>query len=636
MIFLEGMLVGLCEKVWPLSTHRFAQRTLCHCKTFVVEKKRKRAWFFGRNVYFCLVLFVGYACSVAFLLISSFISVLMLLRSLPLGCLVLLLSFFSSIRAQKVHPDSLYAYAWRGCMIDVSRHFFPVEVLQRQVDVLACYGINRLHLHLTDAGGWRFVLPDYPRLTNLAAWRTESDWERWWVKGDRRYVTEGTPGAYGGYYTEEELRQLVNYAAQRGIVVVPEVEVPGHSEELTAAYPQLKCEGNDGPQGEVCPSQPETYRWLNATIDHLVRVFPSPYIHIGGDEAGRQHWRHCKRCIAMAKTMGLKSTDELQHHIVRYAMQRVAARGRIPMCWDDALCEQLPANSIVMVWREVAAVQQAKALGYGVVYAPSRHCYLDYAQDAPWSQPRSFGGYLPLRDVWTMPLPEGILGVQGNLWTEYVATPQHLEYMLYPRMLAIAEVGRFGTQRPPYARFREWCLGQLEQLRGEGIHCFDLQQEIGDRPAARQRTQHKGRGAQVEYHRPPHAAYRAGGERALVDGWHGNWQHGDGRWQGFLGDTALCVTLDLQQVQTLRSVSMDFLQADGAGIYLPKEWQLWTSTDGLHFAPLHRHAHNKTPRPISFVETWMWRGKVRTRYLRIVGRTEQQGDWIFTDEIVLQ
>lgn len=572
----------------------------------------------------------------SFLLSATFYRFTML-RFLSLLCCSLLLSFSQGVaKTSRSFPTTPYAYDWRGCMLDVSRHFFPVEVLKRQIDVLSHYGINRLHLHLTDAGGWRFEVPGYPRLTNLAAWRTESDWELWWIKGDRRYLPEGTPNAYGGYYTEEKLRELVNYATERGILIVPEVEIPGHSEELTTAYPELKCEGNDGAQADVCPSQAASYQWINATIDALVRVFPSPYIHIGGDEASKQHWRQCKRCIALAQQLHLKSTDELQHHIVQYAMRRVAARGRIPICWDDALCDDLPPNSIVMVWRDIAIVEQARAKGYAVVFCPSRYCYLDYAQDAPWSQPRSFGNYLPLKEVWNMPLPEGILGIQGNLWSEYVSTPEHLEYMLYPRMLAIAEVGRLGANRPEYSKFRTWCLQELEHWREKGLHTFDLRKEKGDRPASQKPTLHKARGKTVHYHRAPHSQYRAGGTTALVDGLQGNWQHSDGRWQGFLGDSCLDVTIDLGTTQSLKRVAMDFLQADGAGIYLPAEWELWTSTDGRHFSLLHQRSHSKQQRAISFVERWTWMGRTRTRYLRVVGRPAQASDWIFTDEIIVQ
>ncbi|MDO4790189.1 MAG: family 20 glycosylhydrolase [Porphyromonas sp.] len=553
---------------------------------------------------------------------------------------ILLLSlFFIGVRpvsAQKPDSNPSNAYEWRGCMIDVSRHFFTIDVLKKQIDVLSSYGINRLHLHLTDAGGWRFVFPAYPRLATLAAWRTESDWDKWWGKGDRRYLPEGTPGAYGGYYTESELRDLILYASERGVMIVPEVEIPGHSEEVTEAYPELKCEGNTEAQADICPSNPASYKFIDELIAEVVRIFPSEYIHIGGDEAGKIHWRTCPRCLAMAKQLGLKSTDELQDHIVSYAMRRVLEHGRKPVCWDDALCSSLPQGSIIMVWRDVAEAQRALDMGYDVVFSPSQYCYLDYAQDAPQSQPRSFGGYLPLKRVWEMQPPKGILGVQGNLWTEYVSTPEHLEYMLYPRMLAVAEVGRLGEKRPPYDEFRAWAQGETDHLRSKGINSFDLRREQGDRKESLQPTVHNALGAKVVYHRPFYPSYNAGGEQALVDGLRGNWQHGDGRWQGFLGENCLDLTLDLGEIRTLHSISMDFLQVDVAGIYLPKDLVIMASADGENFVELFRKQHPKEPRTISFIENWAWKGEANVRYLRITGKAESRGEWIFTDEIVIR
>lgn len=554
----------------------------------------------------------------------------------PAVLLWLFLAKWHTVSAQVLHQSSPNAYEWRGCMIDVSRHFFGVDVLKKQIDILSSYGINRLHLHLTDAGGWRFVLSGYPRLTELSAWRTESDWDKWWGEGDRRYLPEGTPGAYGGYYTEAELKALIAYANERGIMIVPEVEIPGHSEEVMAAYPELKCVGNDGAQADFCASNPACYKFIDHLIDEVVRIFPSDYIHIGGDEAGKTHWRTCSRCREMASRLGLKSTDELQDHIVSYAMRRVTAHGRKPVCWDDALCDSLPEGSIVMVWRDVKQVQRALEKGYDVIFSPSQYCYLDYAQDAPQSQPRSFGGYLPLKRVWEMELPKGILGVQGNLWTEYVATPQHMEYMLYPRMLAIAEVGRLGDKRPPYEVFRAWALEQTEHLRRNNVNTFDLKHEQGDRPETLQPVVHKALGAKVIYHKPFYPSYNAGGEQALVDGLRGNWQHGDGRWQGFLGENCLDLTLDLGKTSTLQSIGMDFLQADVAGIYLPKELCIMASTDGKNFVEIFRKEHPKEPRTISFIEHWKWEGKIKARYLRVVGKAGSRGEWIFTDEIVVR
>lgn len=202
-------------------------------------------------------------------------------------CVGVLLSYSSLMQAQEKENVISPAYSWRGCMLDLSRHFFTTDFLRKQIDFLAEHKINRLHLHLTDAGGWRIEIKKYPRLTEIAAWRTESDWHKWWIGGDRRYLHEGDSAAYGGYYTQNELRALVAYAQEKGITIVPEIEMPGHSEEVTATYPELKCVGNEGAQADMCPSNEATYTFLENVLQEVMQIFPSRWIHIGGDEASR-------------------------------------------------------------------------------------------------------------------------------------------------------------------------------------------------------------------------------------------------------------------------------------------------------------------------------------------------------------
>lgn len=536
------------------------------------------------------------------------------------------------------------AYTWRGCMIDVSRHFFPISFLKRQVDILASYRINRLHLHLTDAAGWRFEMKGYPQLTQRAAWRTQSDWGRWWEAGDRQYVDEGTPGAYGGYYTVTELQDLVRYAAERGIVIVPEVEFPGHSEEVTAVLPQLKCEGNTGAQGEICPSAPDTYRFIDDVLAEVARIFPSDYIHIGGDEAAKEHWRNCPRCQKMANDLGLSSTDLLQDHIVRYAMRRVASLGRRPIGWDDALCDSLPAGTAIMIWRSPEMAEKALAKGYDVIYSPLQHCYLDYVQDAPQTQPLSFGGYLPLDKVWAMQPPKGVMGVQGNLWTEFIETPEHAEMMLYPRIMAIAEVGLKGKARGSFKSFRKRALQEVARLQSLGYSPFDLKKEAGHRPESLHRIKHKACGAKVTYNKPYSESYTAGGVSALVDGLQGDWVHTDGRWQGFMTDSCLDITIDLGKVKTVRSVSMNFLQSEEAYIFEPKMVSFSTSVDGKHFTLLSERKITRTvskgvyvARQKSAIRPMTWDvSEKKMRYIRVQASATGVGHWIFADEIIVQ
>lgn len=520
-------------------------------------------------------------------------------------------------------------------MIDVSRHFFSIGVLKKQIDILSSYGINRLHLHLTDAGGWRFEVSAYPRLTSVAAWRTKSDWDEWWIEGDRSYLSQGDPGAYGGFYTREELKELVGYAEKRGVMIVPEVEVPGHSEEVTSVYPELKCEANEGVQSDLCASNPLVYQFVDEVIREISSIFTSPYIHLGGDEASKLHWRGCNRCQSLARERGLSSTDDLQGELLHYAMSRVIELGKTPLCWDDALCARLPKEAIIMVWHDVASLQRAQALGHKVIFALSRYSYLDYAQDAPHSQPRSFGGYLPLRKVWDMPLPEDILGLHGVLWTEYVETPQHLEYMLYPRILAIAKLAEKKGWRKPYEKEKKGLLQQIEQLKRQGVNAFDLANELGSRKESLRKRRHKGQRARVSYRVPLDPKYQAGGVLALVDGLGGDWDHSDGRWQGFPGERGLDVLLDFSKIVTLHEIRMDFLQMDNAFIFPPSDLRFSVSDDGVRYTEIYCQQRAKTKQKKTVVEPRKWKGKQKARYLRVQARAERAEDWIFTDEIVV-
>jgi len=387
--------------------------------------------------------------------------------------------------AQTAEP----AYAWRGCMIDVARHFFPLSFVERQIDVLAAHGINRLHFHLTDNGGWRVEMPQYPRLTSLAAWRTESDWDKWWVGEDRRYLEQGTPGAYGGFYTQAELRGLVDYAKKRGIEIVPEIEMPGHSEEVLAAYPELGCLGATRKTGDICPANPKAYEFFENVLTEIIDIFPSEYIHIGGDEAGQSAWKTCERCQKLLAELGADDVDALQAHFVRKMAQFVASKGRKAMGWDEIIYPDMPAGTAITVWRNAAHAKRAIAAGLDVVMCPTSHAYLDYYQDVPDKEPRAIGGYVPLAKTYALNPTEGltadearhVLGVQGNLWTEYIPTKQQAEYMLYPRIFAIAEIGLKGEARPPYAQFRKRMIREVGALRKSGVNAFDLKHESGPR-----------------------------------------------------------------------------------------------------------------------------------------------------------
>lgn len=543
-------------------------------------------------------------------------------------------------------------YEWRGCMIDVSRHFFPISFLKKQVDILSRYKINRLHLHLTDAGGWRMPIDRYPKLTSRAAWRTESDWNKWWIGGDRRYLDEGTPGAYGGHYTKDELRSLVAYAAQRGITIVPEIDMPGHSEEVTEAYPELKCEGNSGAQGDVCPSAEATYAFIHNVLDEVMDVFPSPWIHIGGDEAGKDHWKQCPRCKAKAQLLGLRSVADLQGYLIQRMAAYMKLQGRQIIGWDEVLDDSLPdhspslgSNVNVMVWRDHSAARRAMHRSHNVILTPGEY-YLDRYQDAPPSLPYAGGSYMPLNQIWARVSPQSftdtsasgrVLGVQGNLWTEYISTPDYAEFMLYPRMLAIADAGWDGHNRS-YEQLRQAIFAQYPWLEANGVNAFDLRHEQGDRRETTTLVHHKAFGAKVTYNSPWSPYYQGKKEATLTDGLGGGWSYGDGSWQGFISsaDTTSApfdVTIDLGTVKTFSTVSLDFLQSEPAWIYYPAIVEISVSDDGSHFNTIYRQQYQPTHTSSFALRTITAKKGGKARYIRIKAMPPQRGQWLFTDEV---
>lgn len=540
------------------------------------------------------------------------------------------------------HP----AYAWRGVMLDVSRHFFPLSFVRKQIDVLARYKINRLHLHLTDAAGWRMEIKRYPRLTNFAAWRTDSLWKTWWNEGRRHYAPEDSAGAYGGFYHQDELRELVAYAGERGITIVPEIEMPAHSEEVLTAYPELSCTHEPYKQADFCPGSVATYDFLENVLREVMDVFPSPYIHVGGDEAGKASWPSCALCRQKMKEEGLSDVNQLQAHLIAHMGRFLKAHGRELVGWDEVTSGNLSDNTTVMVWRGVEKANEAIRHGYDVVLSPGAYCYLDSYQDAPPTQPEAIGGYLTLEKVYGYVPGESlseserqhIRGVQGNLWTEYVPTTGQAEYMLYPRALAIAEIGWNGTRRKDFPAFRERALSETRRLRAEeGVNAFDLSREAGERREKSAGVKHKAVGAKVTYGIPYSDYYPASGDGSLTDGLRGGWANNDGRWQGFIKGTRFDVTIDLGREQCINEVSADFMQACGPEIFYPSAFIVSISTDGVKFREVHHFSEKSSKTIQPDIRTYAWKGRsTRARFVRVQALPSDFGGWVFTDEVVVR
>jgi hexosaminidase len=352
-----------------------------------------------------------------------------------------------------VEIDDAPRFGYRGLHLDVGRHLFPVEFIKKYLDAMARYKLNRFHWHLTEDQGWRIEIQRYPRLTEVAAFRDET------VIGHAREQPRQFDGRrYGGFYTQEEMREIVRYAAERHITVIPEIELPGHSTAALAAYPELAC--TPGPfevattwgifEDIYCPSE-ATFEFLENVLTEVMALFPSEYIHIGGDEAPKARWRESPIAQEVIRREGLADEDELQSWFIRRIERFLNAHGRKLIGWDEIVEGGLSPTATVMYWRnwhpEVPV--QATAQGNDLIMTPNDRLYLDHYQAPPEGEPLAIGGLTTLEDVYTYePVPADftpqqarhILGAQGNVWTEYMKTPERVEYMVFPRALALAEV----------------------------------------------------------------------------------------------------------------------------------------------------------------------------------------------------
>lgn len=550
-----------------------------------------------------------------------------------------------SYSVASVEIEDTPRFAYRGLMLDVSRHFSTKEFIKKQIDALAYYKINRLHLHLTDAAGWRLEIKKYPLLTDFAAWRTDPTWKKWW-NGGRKYLRYDEPGASGGYYTQDDIREILAYARQHYITVIPEIEMPSHSEEVLAAYPQLSCSGAPYKNSDFCVGNEETFTFLENVLTEVMELFPSEYIHVGGDEAGKSAWKTCPKCQKRMKDEHLANVDELQSYLIHRIEKFLNNHGRRLLGWDEILQGGIAPNATVMSWRGEEGGIAAVTSGHHAIMTPGAYCYLDSYQDAPYSQPEAIGGYLPLKKVYAYdPIPASltakqaklVYGVQGNLWVEYIPTPEHVEYMIYPRILALAEVAWSAPERKSWPDFHTRALSAVADLQKKGYHPFDLSKEIGSRPESLQPVSHLALGKKVIYNSSYSPHYPAQGNTALTDGIRGDWTYGDGSWQGFISDNRLDVTIDMEKETPIHSVTAAFMQVVGAEVFLPETVIISISDDGINFTELQKqHFEVSKETPIRFTDI-SWQGEAKGRYVRYQAQAGSElGGWIFTDEIIVK
>ena len=534
---------------------------------------------------------------------------------------------------------------YRGLMLDVSRHFFGKEFVKKQIDAIAHFKMNRLHLHLTDAAGWRIEIKKYPRLTQFAAWRSKPLWKDWWF-GDRLYAEEGSPEAHGGYYTQDDIREIVKYAADRYITVIPEIEMPAHSEEVLTAYPELSCTHEPYKQADFCVGNEKTYEFLENVLTEVMELFPSEYIHIGGDEAGKASWPTCPLCQKRMKEENLADVNELQSYLIQRIEKFVNSKGRQIIGWDEILDGGLAPNATVMSWRGTEGGLAAVNSGHKAVMTPGGYCYLDSYQDAPHTQPMAFGPYMPLQKVYSYNPTEGldeeqaklIYGIQGNLWVEYIPTEELVEYMIYPRILAIAEIGWSNPAERDYDNFKQRAVKAVDALRTKGYNAFDLSKEFGPRKETLSEANHLAKGKSVTY--APMAEfndrYNAGGATALTDGVRGGWTYTDDKWQGFIRRGGVDVVIDLGEEKEISSVAADFMQMCIPDVWFPAEVVISVSSDSVEFNELARIEHEVVRDEGLSYKNYSWSGKSNARYIRYQAKTGPQRGWLFTDEIIVE
>ncbi|WP_179412332.1 family 20 glycosylhydrolase [Mucilaginibacter sp. E4BP6] len=590
--------------------------------------------------------------------------------------------------------DDAPAFAYRGLMLDVARHFMPYSFLEKMVDLMAMQKMNTLHLHLTDSQGWRFESKKYPKLTTIGAYRKGSAFNTTYD-----YASRPNDTLYGGFYTQDQLRKLVAYAQSKFITIIPEIEMPAHSEAALAAYPQFACLDSTGKafpypsqiQNEFC-TKDSTFIFLTDILTEVMDVFPSKYIHIAGDEASKVNWRKCPICLQRMKDEHLNSVDELQSYFIKRIETFVNQKGRRIIGWDEILEGGLAPNATVMSWRGEQGGVDAAKLGHQVIMTPGEYCYFDHYQSLDSSEPPAFEGLTTLATVYGYhPVPDGltpeqaklIIGTQGNLWTESVPTPQHAEYMYFPRAIALAEVA-WTINKQPYNQFLSRLLSYINRLDYYHVnysrHMFDIQMTTsvdsvtklvqarvagvpngyyvyyttdGSHPTVNSLkytgpiiitkdaevnagviykgilvdevnktfTINKATGRTSTLVTPPSKSYNKGGEHAWNNGILGNDNRfNDGEWLGWSGQD-FDGTIDLGTSQYMDTVTTRFFNKPSDWVYMPQWVSISVSDNGTDFKEVARQADLQTNTDGSH-NLKIGLGHISARYVRIVAKCD--------------
>lgn len=546
-------------------------------------------------------------------------------------------------------------FSYRGMHLDVARHFHPVETIKAMIDQLAYHKINTFHWHLTEDQGWRIEIKAFPKLTEVGGYRNSTLIGHY---NDQPHQFDGE--RYGGFYTQDEIREVVQYASERFIEVIPEIELPGHAQAALAAYPELACE--PGPyevwqkwgvsENVFCPTE-TTFEFLEKVFDEVVELFPSKYIHIGGDECPKAKWKESTFCQQLMRKEGLKDEYELQSYFIRRVEKYINNKGKQIIGWDEILEGGLAPNATIMSWRGVEGGIEAAKAGHDVIMTPTSHCYLDYYQSDHPDEPLAIGGLLPLEKVYSYePIPaelteleaKHVLGTQVNVWTEYIPNREKLEYMVFPRLCASAEVG-WSVKERDFGDFVQRLIPHMERLAVMGVrpanHLYDIDADVegsngqliialqalakdasiyysldGTAPTTKSILYHgpfsldnsatiraqcfrEGKAVgrswqqQVNWHLAvgrdikldfaPHSKYSSGGPGAIINGVEGSSErYGDDEWLGFDGKDCFA-TIDLGAATIVSEAHFRFFKGEGQWIYLPRSIKILASNDGSSF-----------------------------------------------------
>ncbi|NDK55160.1 beta-N-acetylhexosaminidase [Pontibacter fetidus] len=549
-------------------------------------------------------------------------------------------------------------YSWRGLHLDVVRHFFPVADVKKYIDYLAMHKLNTFHWHLTDDQGWRIEIKKYPKLTEVGGWRDGT------IIGHALERPQQFDGKrYGGFYTQDEIREVVQYAKDRHITIVPEIEMPGHALAALAAYPELSCTG--GPfkteqawgifEDVFCAGNEQTYSFLQDVLSEVSALFPGQVIHIGGDEVPKTRWQACPKCQAKIAAENLKNEHELQSYFIERIGKFLKTKGKRIIGWDEILDGGIPGNALIMSWRGTAGGIKAAEQQHGVVMTPTSHLYLDYYQGEQQLEPLAFGGYTPLSKVYSFnPTPDKltaserrfILGAQANLWTEYIPTFKHVEYMLFPRIAAASEVFWTNPENKNFTDFAERMQQQYQRYEALGINystsAYQVKQHIAidtaqrqatiaftsdatgaqlfyttdgssptqasqlytapftvnktatikaasfmdgrlmDEPTTTKLTLHQAFARPVKLQNKPSRYFPGQGAATITNGLNGSLNQNDGQWLGFATDNLEAI-IDLGKSTTISRISSSHLQNMLANIFLPTQLEFAVSEDGKKF-----------------------------------------------------